>query len=583
MRRRLLTVTVACVLAFAAGLVQPGAPASATTENVRWAPGAHWEQRYIDAPGGVTLHADVLRPAHLSLTAKTPVILSVGPYFNHSGSGGVFGALDGFEYNPVSPAGPNSRFADLVTGGQLMERGYTFVMVDLRGFGASTGCLDYYGPGEKADVRTAITWAATQPWSTGAVGMYGKSYDGGTGVVGAALAPRGLRAVVAGEPIYDGYRYLYQNGVRYLNSWYMSSWYNQIASAPGSLGDDPRYSRAATFEAAHPQCLTDNARSQVFNTDHRSAYWRARDSAGAAHDSSVPLFVTQGLIENNTWPDGLSETIAGRRASTRAWLGMWDHVRGNEIDEKSGRLAMGRAGWFDEVMRWFDKYLKGIDSKADPAVVVEDNTGHWREQASWPTPTSASTVALPTGSYLDSGTAIGSYGTQKPTIKALVVLDRNPGLWRISRPVRTPVRISGVPHVTARTTVSGAGPRTAQMVVDLYDIPPAGSATRITRAATVLPAGSRTTHLDLLPTDWLLAPGHRLGVRVVNTNSELYLPSGSGATVRVTGGTVSVPLDGHSRAAARGDRSVYLDTYESGAGRYDLPVRVGPGSFTVDD
>ena len=36
-----------------------------------------------------------------------------------------------------------------------MERGYTFVMVDLRGFGGSTGCLDWGGPGEQADVVKA--------------------------------------------------------------------------------------------------------------------------------------------------------------------------------------------------------------------------------------------------------------------------------------------------------------------------------------------------------------------------------------------------------------------------------------------
>ena len=30
-----------------------------------------------------------------------------------------------------------------------MQRGYTFVMVDLRGFGGSTGCLDWGGPASR--------------------------------------------------------------------------------------------------------------------------------------------------------------------------------------------------------------------------------------------------------------------------------------------------------------------------------------------------------------------------------------------------------------------------------------------------
>ena len=73
-----------------------------------------------------------------------------------------------------------------------MERGYTFVMVDLRGFGGSSGCLDWAGPGEQADVVNAVKWAASQSWSSGKVGMYGKSYDGVTGLIGANPQPAGL-------------------------------------------------------------------------------------------------------------------------------------------------------------------------------------------------------------------------------------------------------------------------------------------------------------------------------------------------------------------------------------------------------
>ena len=74
-----------------------------------------------------------------------------------------------------------------------MERGYTFVMVDLRGFGGSSGCLDWAGPGEQSDVVNAVKWAASQPWSTGKVGMYGKSYDGVTGLIGVDQQPDGPR------------------------------------------------------------------------------------------------------------------------------------------------------------------------------------------------------------------------------------------------------------------------------------------------------------------------------------------------------------------------------------------------------
>src|SRR5918996_4782279 len=180
--------------------------------------GAEWSEATFPSSDGVTLHADILRPKGLASDAKTPVILSIGPYFNHSGQTGALGPVQDTSYDPVGPAGPSDRFLDLIEGGKLMERGYTFVMVDLRGFGGSSGCLDWSGPGEQADVVHAVNWAASQPWSTGKVGMYGKSYDGVTGLIGVNRRPAGLKAVGSQEPGYDLSRYLYGGGIRRLNS-----------------------------------------------------------------------------------------------------------------------------------------------------------------------------------------------------------------------------------------------------------------------------------------------------------------------------------------------------------------------------
>ncbi len=97
-------------------------------------------------------------PAH----ARTPVIVSIGPYFNHSGQTGPAGPVEGTPYTPTGDAGPSARFYDFINGAHLMERGYTWVQVDLRGFGGSSGCLDWGGPGEQADVKAAVEWAARQ-------------------------------------------------------------------------------------------------------------------------------------------------------------------------------------------------------------------------------------------------------------------------------------------------------------------------------------------------------------------------------------------------------------------------------------
>src|SRR4029078_5898879 len=96
----------------------------------------------------------------------------------------------------------------------------------------SNGCLDWSGPGEKSDVVHAVQWAASRPWSNGRGGMYGKSYDGLSGLMRVDLRPAGLGAVVSQEPVYDDYRYLYGDGMRreYLTA--TPALYAAIAATP---------------------------------------------------------------------------------------------------------------------------------------------------------------------------------------------------------------------------------------------------------------------------------------------------------------------------------------------------------------
>ncbi len=368
-------------------------PATASAADVP--PGAAWSQASIPSTGGVSLHADILRPKNLAPTDKTPVILSIGPYFSHAGQTGPAGPVEGTSYDPLGPStGPSDRFLDFVNGAHLMDRGYTFVMVDLRGFGGSTGCLDWGGPGEQSDVVSAVQWAASQSWSTGAVGMYGKSYDGVTGLIGVDKRPAGLKAVVSQEPVYDLYRYLYGDGIRRENSLLTPALYDLIDATPGPLADDPNYNVTGADDTMRPGCKVLNWADQAANDDHDSAYWKARNLIPGAQGSDVPLFLTQGLTENNTVADGTAQYLQNHTGYERAWLGPWEHVRGNETDE-NGRLKMGRAGWFDEVMRFYDRFLKGTTPAVDdPPVAVQTNDGVWRAEQQWP-PADASGYTTP--------------------------------------------------------------------------------------------------------------------------------------------------------------------------------------------
>jgi putative CocE/NonD family hydrolase len=562
-----------------------GSSTAAMASGVAY-PDGDWTQAFFSSPssaGDATLHADVLRPKGYTNAQKTPVILSIGPYFNHSGQTGPAGPAEGTSYDPVGPnAGPSERFQDFVEGSGLLKKGYTFVMVDLRGFGGSNGCLDWSGPGEQSDVVNAVKWAASQPWSTGHVGMYGKSYDALTGLIGVDKRPLGLDAVVSQEPVYDDYRYLYGDGMRRENSTATPALYDGIAATPGPVTDDPNYNQSSIND---PACLAQNFAAQAGDDNHDSDFWKLRNLIPGAAGSNVPLFLTQGLTENNTVADGVQEYLRNHTGDERGWLGPWEHVRGNErcasgdgstgCDSSNvGRLKEGRAGWFDEVMRFYGNYLKGeAPTVADPPFAIQTNDGKWRSEAQWP-PADMVTYRTPlkSGAYTDhaqsvatgwdawsasSPTSPGGTNPSDPTVQS--------GVWTVSKPLPYDVHLSGEP--TASINVTTTFPN-ANLAIDVYDLSKdqngGWTGPLVTRQGhLVRTPGDSTISVTLWGADWKLRAGDRIAVRVTDNNQDWWLmaaPSGQPVTVR--GGSIALPFLTYRRTETiQGDPGVQLKPY----------------------
>jgi len=585
----LLTVTAIMV----GGAVAPASQATASpddpvshAENPRVPEGAVWTEAYFPSSddSGVELHADVLRPEQLPADAKTPVIVSVGPYFGHAGQTDVEG---------WDQVGPSARFQDFIDGANLMARGYTFVMVDLRGFGGSTGCLDFLGPGEQADVRAAVEWSASQPWSNGKVGMYGKSYDANTGLAANVLRLEPLRAIVAQEPTWNRYNYLFSNGVPRSNVTSTPRGYYSIATMPPMSDDSDHYKANAEYEQSHPECESDN-RTNTQNPDPNAPFWRARNFAARAAGTQTPLFVTSGFIEPNTKPEDMEIYLDNHQGPERGWLGQWDHVRGNDT-VADGRLAMGRAGWFDEVMRFYDQYLRGIEpSETDPAFAIEDSLAHWRAQPTWPVTNTSSRVRLSSGQYVDDGgaaqnTALPMTAPQAkgwdiedaPQIGSLSLAQTSlhladaPGssYWTWSTPVSEQVRVTGTPRITLKTTGQG------NVMVRLWDVAPDGSAAMFDENVALL-KNSGSTSFALKATDWTFEQGHQLGIQIGTITSNGWRDVPSGSTITVSDAMLALAVqDPRSDVPTQGDRSPYLDEYL--AANTTTLSDIGPGTFQL--
>lgn len=486
------------LIAMIAVLLPVATPAGAQPEDT-----THWE---FDVPSldGTILDIDVIRTEGTPVDEPQPVILVVSPYTLPEGDG------------------PSSRFDDFFEATGALEQGYTYAIATMRGFGQSEGCSDWGGPGEQMDVVAAVEWAAEQEWSNGNVALLGKSYDGWTGLMGMANQPDGLAAVISQEPVFDGYRYLYDDGIRFANS----------LVTPTSF-----------MTLSPPTCAVEFYTAQQ---DDRadSAFWQQRELINASQGSDVPLFLMQGFLERNTKPDGAFAYWEGIEGPKRAWFGQFDHVRGTDAENSPSGYAVGRADWAEQMMIFLDAYLKE-DAAAEqawldlPQVEVQDNQGRYRGEDAWP-PADAvvRTSTINGGAYTDNGLNFGS-----PT-GALVSLGTAPvtgdGIWSISQPLPGDRHLAGEPVLDLDLVVTA--PRT-NVVGNVYDIAPDGTATLVSRGADMIRLPGLVHHrLEMYGQDWVFAEGHRIGVLISGSNAEWWVHVPTQSPVAVIEAFAELPL-----------------------------------------
>lgn len=517
---------VTSVLLTAGLLVAPVAAGAASAA----APpeGGRWFETFIETNDGETLHVDVIRGIDVADDTKQPVILVASPYL-------------GLE-SPDETPGPSNRFFDLIEGADLLDD-YTVVMVSLRGSGGSSGCLDILGPGEQEDVRAGVEYAVNADFSTGNVGMYGKSYDANTGALALATRPEGLDAVVAQQIAPDRYRGSYSDRVRLAQSiLYPSATYGSGAEGGFSVSSDPTSIQNSLANSA--DCQVPLAEHYV--DDESTAFWRSRDFVDGAEGSTIPAIITTGYLDNATnIGAGAVDLFNALDGPKQLWIGWWDHVRGNDTVGDEGRLAMGRADFFGTVRRFFDHHVAGVPladaaTDKDPVVAAQTSDGTWRQESTFPSSDTGTVVGpLLAGTYTDDGANQGSSDTSSGA-GGLITLDSSPGngAWTFSAPVTTDVHLAGIP--SAVIDVAPSVPST-NVVVNLYDVDTEGNATMISRGA-ALADGAGEKPIEMFPTDWIVASGHRLGVLVSGSNVEAWTHVPTMTPVTVNGGSVTLPV-----------------------------------------
>lgn len=347
----------------------------------------------LDMTDGVTLAATLYRPV---TDDPVPVLLEALPYRKDD-------MLERDHYQ---------RFAE--------EFGFAVCRVDVRGTGSSSGAAtDEYPVEELTDLNTVIEWLAAQPWSNGAVGMFGWSYSGFNSLQLAATRPPALKAIV---PIYssdDRYNDDVHNmggalGLLDLVDYpsFMIAM-NAMPPVPSLWSGDWRAEWRHRIETNEPWLFTWREHQR------RQPYWQQGSLRPDYARVSCPTMIVAGWADgyrNNTF-----RTAAALEEAGTPWkllIGPWSHM---------GTEKSLPGPWIDltaEMARWFGHWLRGDDNGIDreprtqifhrrstrPEPDLAEVRGVWRSHRGLPLADNKS-LDFDLGTGVATHTMIGDVGT----------------------------------------------------------------------------------------------------------------------------------------------------------------------------
>jgi uncharacterized protein len=455
------------------------------------------------------------------------------------------------EYIPYRKRDKTSH-RDAMSHPYVAGHGYACVRVDLRGSGESEGVLtDEYLQQELDDGLEVLRWIAAQPWCDGRIGIIGKSWGGFNGLQLAALQPPELGAVITVCSTDDRYA----DDVHYMGgcllgdnlSWASSMFANTSCPPdPALVGDRWREMWFERLEGSGLWLET------WLRHQHRDAYWEHGSVCEDYAAIQIPVMAVSG------WADGYSNSVfrllEHLDVPRRGLVGPWSH--------KYPHLGVpGPAiGFLQECVRWWDRWLKGVDNGVDdeptlvawmqdsiaPALDTRERPGRWVAENTWPSeyleeheltlgnrvlsPTGApapETDALPIASPLSVGMYAGKWCsfTATPDLPTDQRDEDGGSLNFDSEPLEDAIEILGAPVVDL--TLSSDQP-VAMVAVRLSDRLPDDRTTRVTYG--LLNLCHRDSHGQPQP----LVPGETYRVQVQLNEVAHRFPAGHRLRLQVS-------------------------------------------------
>ncbi|MDX6591859.1 MAG: uncharacterized protein QOJ13_1055 [Gaiellales bacterium] len=447
--------------------------------------------------------------------------------------------------------------------------GYAAARVDMRGSGDSDGLMHgEYLQQEQDDALEVIEWLASQEWCSGKVGMIGKSWGGFNGLQVAALRPQALEAVITVASTDDRYT----DDVHYLGGAVLASdmlpWgttmlaYNARPPDPEVVGGAWRTTWLERLEANRPWV------EDWLAHQRRDAFW---EHGSVCEDFSA---IECAVFAVGGWADGYTNAIPrlleGLSGPRKGLIGPWAHLYPHD------GVPGPAIGFLQEAVRWWDHWLKGIDTgimdepmlrswvqdAVPPRSTYSERPGRWVADPSWPSPNvtqtsielpgleSPSSIRSPQTTGLDAGLwlAWGAPGDAPADQRA----DDGQSLTLTGNPLDEPLEILGHPEV--HLTLASDRPD-ALVAVRLCDVAPGGASTLVSTG--ILNLTHRDGHGEPVPLEpgqtydvtvklkvigYALPAGHRIRVSISPTFWPMIWPSPEPVTLTVEEAVLTLPV-----------------------------------------
>lgn len=345
---------------------------------------------------GVLLSVDIYRP---DTEERLPALLAFAIYNKDLMGPETAEAL------PPQPAWAPLWTGCLETGDThfLVGRGYVHVIGSPRAVGKSAG-----GGARTWDSYDLIEWIAAQAWCDGSVGMVGISGYGAEQLHAAKQQPPSLKAIFPFDPrgaygTLGGFRDEYPGGVLHLFRYLIGNFavLHGTRGTPGALS-------AAREEQWRVACANPDYRVLPFiwnvlsmKGQHMPGYFELLINP---YDDTAVVEQAEADFGKVTIPvyTGSGWYGAGYKTHLNGAQTWFARLRGPKKLLLAGTAHLERPwhGLHAEVLRWFDHWLKGIDTgiMADPPVRywVEGERA-WRSGTDWPLPETRWTHLFLTG------------------------------------------------------------------------------------------------------------------------------------------------------------------------------------------